>query len=533
MLLSITIMRNIAKASLWLLLAGVMMFAAVGCEEQKTEGQTESQLLVVEQQRMEFSKGQPESTVSIDVPLSGPSPLIDSVMEFLNRQTYDFCELLAGTDFEPGKQACFPYKKVPTAEALRFLQHYANHYIPKIDPELGLQDLTIQVIAQTESFVTFGVEEYHCGGSCGSEFHCYTFDKRDGHLVTDIISPKNLVKFIKKNPEADHPYFDWDLEDKDWDAIDWDPENMVWESNTIGLVEDGIICVNQWGYVKHYRVGFLEYSDIMSYLSKEAQGLVKSKDTTPMDWKDWHLGERIGSVTNKEGKEIHIAEYVANGFENDYNTPVSYGDNSLIAYSIEEGVLVRESVFPSGDDYVDYVEPHWDDVHTSLPDGAIYAFNPADNTLYFPSTENFQMGYHASYDRYEVYQFDGEHFVYKGEDGGFWLHPSIRQFGRLCYLGNTGDYLIRVDELRIYDSRYDDQAEAERIDTHRYRYTAWKTPKRMTDEPDLVINDGYESQGAYIFENNGYSYMVNEDMGRLYVYHGDKLILEQKLFAVE
>ena len=28
-------MKNLAKASLWLLLTGVMMFAAVGCGEQK------------------------------------------------------------------------------------------------------------------------------------------------------------------------------------------------------------------------------------------------------------------------------------------------------------------------------------------------------------------------------------------------------------------------------------------------------------------------------------------------------------------
>ena len=81
--------------------------------------------------------------------------------------------------------------------------------------------------------------------------------------------------------------------------------------------------------------------------------------------------------------------------------------------------------------------------------------------------------------------------------------------------------------MRLYDTRYDDQAAAERLDTHRYRYVAWKNPKTMMDEPDLVVNGGYMDQGSYFFENAGYKYVVYPDMGRLYVYHGDKVIFEQ------
>ena len=75
----------------------------------------------------------------------------------------------------------------------------------------------------------------------------------------------------------------------------------------------------------------------------------------------------------------------------------------------------------------------------------------------------------------------------------------------------------------------EDDYEAEKEDTHRYRYAAWKNKDDMMDVPNVIIENGYYdgNLSCYVFENNGYKYEVYPE--QIKVYENDKIILEQQL----
>ena len=81
--------------------------------------------------------------------------------------------------------------------------------------------------------------------------------------------------------------------------------------------------------------------------------------------------------------------------------------------------------------------------------------------------------------------------------------------------------------MRSYDSRgSEEDYEAQLNDTCRFRYAAWKHKDNMLDAPNLVILDGYDDGGTFVFYNDGYKYEGDDE---LRVYKGDKLILKQDL----
>jgi hypothetical protein len=55
-----------------------------------------------------------------------------------------------------------------------------------------------------------------------------------------------------------------------------------------------------------------------------------------------------------------------------------------------------------------------------------------------------------------------------------YLHSSLKTFESPTYKIKTKNYLIRIDELT----------------NDKYRYASWKTTKKETSKPDIVMNDG-------------------------------------------
>lgn len=147
----------------------------------------------------------------------------------------------------------------------------------------------------------------------------------------------------------------------------------------------------------------------------------------------------------------------------------------------------------------------------------LYSFDRKTKTLYIPELED----YDKFTDQYALYQFNGKSLEYVGKDGGYWLHPSIRQFESLEAMFFTKDYRIRID----------------RISDGRYRYVSWKRTASVSDEPDIVIFGTYynEAEEKYIFNNNGYVYIVEYDhsnvdhkKGVISIFHNEKRILFQE-----
>lgn len=141
----------------------------------------------------------------------------------------------------------------------------------------------------------------------------------------------------------------------------------------------------------------------------------------------------------------------------------------------------------------------------------IYRYDAVTRTLYIPKQRYMEMT-----DQYNLYTFNGEKFVYVGDDGGYWLHPSIRNFEYLEDLFCTKDYRIRVDQMP-------DES---------YRYVSWKKDASMDSHPDIIIYNGSfnEEDEIFSFENDGYEYQVHpaENESTLTVYRNGRRILFQR-----
>lgn len=555
-------MKNILKANLWLLLTGVMMFAAASCDQQKEN----DVLMVVERQSMNLEFGNMEISINIDVPIAGPSVLMDSVMEFLNRETYDFCESMC-SDFEESQPSqLYSYQEARTVDAEHFMQHYADLYTSGfMRSDLDFQSLTIGLVAQTDSFVTFGEEYYHCGGSCGSEFIWYTFNKKDGHLVKEIINKNDMADCINKFAAGE---YEWN-----YSETGFDPDYYFL---TIGLSEKGVVLASKIN--NHYCTELIEYPSVKPYLTKEAQELIKTVGKTKYSYEDWSMGRQIGKVENNDHEIIYLMYRPS--LEDDFAAgavPYCEGAHSLTAYTKTDGCYVmKDDVLPTPKMELEFPEGAFSRPSTFW-DNDYFVFDETNNMLYVPyKSKDWGMDY-------APYKFDGQRFVrvsdedykapsYKdiaqwafdeeednhimamgddhgcklkayivrkgmyipkrmsigvGEDVGFWLGTDLDSYESLIFVGKTEDYLIRVDQTK-----------------EGYRYASWKHKDTMQDEPDLVITTpkckvlgyGDYTNLGYAFENQGYTYEVwtnyYPDGPELKVYQGKRLLLRQSMITL-
>lgn len=229
-------------------------------------------------------------------------------------------------------------------------------------------------------------------------------------------------------------------------------------------------------------------------------------------------GRLIGTVKSKNGTTIYLMEQKRDGV------------NAITSYNKNESGYAKVDAFKVKGNYCPVIKSvKHESWTTSAPDEAFFLFNKADNSLYIPliniTTTYYGGAEHdlvTSADRYLVYQFDGEHFVYKRKDAGFWLHKDLRSFESLVYVGKSKDYLIRIDRTK-----------------EGFRYAAWKGQNDMTSKPNLVLigkirlTHGVQLDLGFGFENKGYTYEVwTKDYPKgpqLVVRQGDKVLLQQGL----
>jgi hypothetical protein len=111
------------------------------------------------------------------------------------------------------------------------------------------------------------------------------------------------------------------------------------------------------------------------------------------------------------------------------------------------------------------------------------------------------------------------------------LHASLRQYKEPVHILETKKYRIRIDKLS----------------NGKYRYASWKLDTKMSEQPDLVINNGvveFDGSGGnhhYTFTNNGYTYICeivilggnNDAPAVLHLLKAEKEILTQKAKIVK
>lgn len=122
-------------------------------------------------------------------------------------------------------------------------------------------------------------------------------------------------------------------------------------------------------------------------------------------------------------------------------------------------------------------------------------------------------------DRYDVYRYDGKNFVWNRTDGGFWLHPSVRQFKHLVATGVVGTHRVRIDMM----------------DDGTYRYAAWDNKAPLSQKPSVIINNGRLSRDemcvcTFVSGNNTYAVTLNGDwrIEALEVLKNGKTVLKEQ-----
>ena len=143
-----------------------------------------------------------------------------------------------------------------------FICSYESLYAQPEGWDTGARYLTLSLIAQTETFVTYSAEYMYCSAGCSYDHIFFTFRKRDGNLIRTIATTKNLKRFVKDYPQySEAIYF----------------ENYV---SFHGLTEDGML----YGYYLPFspysgapEIITIPYSEIFTYLTKKAQELIPFK----------------------------------------------------------------------------------------------------------------------------------------------------------------------------------------------------------------------------------------------------------------
>lgn len=255
--------------------------------------------------------------------------------------------------------------------------------------------------------------------------------------------------------------------------------------------------------------------------------------------------EYIGAFTNskylcasdiaKDGYEVYDGSFIQSLYQVDtqstsplyilsayFRSSSVEGSQTAIAFSIENGKLVKQDFIDSDGNATntiscDYYIPDWYFTTDGLGWDWVMSFDDKTKTLYVPERSDMVMT-----DRYECFKFDGGQMKYIGTKAGYWLHPSLHDFKRLCGIYQTDTKLIRVDQL----------------DDGTYRMATWNKSFAMSGQPEMVIHNGKPEiiKNAIVFTNGDYTYTIpafrqgqGEDFGKLIIKHKGKVIQETKV----
>lgn len=501
-------------------------FVIQGCGS--TEVEHSKDLIVMEQ--TESVQGTSEYSdnssymmeINIDVPVNGPKILIDSVMTFLNKKMYYFCEWCAHESslYEDDRWVkSFRPEEVFTNDGERFLENYLKKYRPLIQDSLWCEffGMDLKLESQTGSFVTYGHEDNACGANCSSRKYYYVFDKHDGHIVKEIISKENIKQFFEDYPEHRGLRGDWLLGWPDWE---YDAEH-IFENTDFGLCSDHLtIVIGDVG--RNFYLMKIPYSQILSYLTPEAQALVEgmSEVVFPTDapcysengevWMELdtinqallaHVkvvgGTTTDTLTHYEPqmeiypKKVHFIEgedeivylfIYSQGH-------LLYNDEAMTCVLDEDGLRPAALFFVESErDSV--ISCMWYDQLVEASNGFPYDsldenrfgihYDRYTRCLYVPILESHDPGSEFAdtscgqyTGRFDVLRFDGKKFVLDGTDGAWWLRPDLRDYRRTVSNKKTADGIKQVDLMP----------------DGTYRYTFWIGAKTLDDlrkKPDIV-----------------------------------------------
>ncbi len=258
-------MKNLAKASLWLFLTGMMAsLLSVSCTSNRM---TDNKPFAVERQICPlkhinfFDFDEFDATIYIDYPVNAPKKLTDSVTAFINENLYEY--------FEDGDEIHIPYQNVYSTDLPHIAEHYWDAYRSFYDKnDLTYHWLDMNLVAQTDTYITYEVVRSFKGEGVHEFRRWTTFVKNDSHRLKEVISNENLLRFYEDYPELMGSENLYELQRCISEGYD---------GCVKGLLSDSLACVflDNTG---HEDIDLYDLKVIKPYLSKEARKLVSGSD---------------------------------------------------------------------------------------------------------------------------------------------------------------------------------------------------------------------------------------------------------------
>lgn len=266
--------------------------------------------------------------------------------------------------------------------------------------------------------------------------------------------------------------------------------------------------------------------DFVSYLQYESGDTVVADFFVPCGDSRYICEKDV----RKDGYEVYDGFDINNIYQIDtsegpayiavayYRSSSAEGSQTAVAFRITDGKPTKIDFVTDGNKEnrveADYNIPDWYFTTDGLGWDWVMAFDDKTKTLYVPEHGDMDMS-----DRYELYRYEDGRMKYIGNDAGYWLHPSLHDFQRLCGIYQTSTKLIRIDRLKDGS----------------YRFASWNKDNAMSGEPKLILHSGKTGiiENAILFKNGDYSYIVPEyrrgqgdDFGKFIIKHKDKVIQE-------
>ena len=135
----------------------------------------------------------------------------------------------------------------------------------------------------------------------------------------------------------------------------------------------------------------------------------------------------------------------------------------------------------------DYYIPDWYFTTDGMGWNWVVSMEDSNKCLYISESHDDMV----MNDKYDIYHYEKGRMIYKRTDAGYWLHPSVREFGYLCGIYRTEDRLYRVDSAG-----------------NSYRLSIWNSNKTMSDEPEMILYNGQETDNYIQFTSNSNIFIV-------------------------
>lgn len=251
------------------LAACISMLTLAACQPKSV---TDTQDLITERQECYMKDtpypagGERAQTVAIDIPIGGPQTLVDSVLALINEELYAYFD---NYTYSP------PSDSLLQNDVRTLIERYRDHYAPLFADSLTEYDFTtdcleLNLVAQTDSYVTYAVNYIHYGEGIEVSTDWITFAKSDGHRLKKIISEEEMARFY-----AEHP--DQRSEDVWANEQRFHEENNRWNIVcSVGLLNDSL--AHQYCYAAGIYEDLKYPLDVIApYLTEEAQRLIENK----------------------------------------------------------------------------------------------------------------------------------------------------------------------------------------------------------------------------------------------------------------